>query len=359
MRKIGFVLLSPAAAPLPSTRVSVLNMLPHLVESGFATTILHDPVAAGETPDVTDVVERARAEGCDVVYFQKVRGPSVHRALRDLAQAGIRTAYGVCDVVDPEMVAAADLTIVVTEFLKQLHPQPLWHKIRVVHDGIERPGVARTQWDNEPATARRPLRCVLVTSASLTALPVLRTIPRWMEVVIVGRYPADAQARARATHYALSEARGLAAKWRYLRFRIHPRITLVPWDPEGVYDELLAADVGIVPVDRTGSADGSPPAWQVKSENRLTMKMAAALPVIATPIPAYRPIVQHGRNAFFAEDEATWLSALESLRAPDARMRIGLAARAAVIDAYSQATQARRLVAALSELSLPRTAAFS
>lgn len=359
MRKLGFVLLSPAAAPLPSTRVSVLNMLPHLAQAGYDSTILHDPATAGETPDVGDLAAHAQRAGCDIVYFQKVRGASVRNALRDLARAGIRTVYGVCDVVDPEMVAAADMTIAVTEFLKQLHPQPLWHRIRVVHDAIERPDVARTQWDDAPVSPKRPLRCVLVTSASLTALPVLRAIPRWMEVVVVGRYPAEARARARATHYALAEARGAAAKWRYLRFRIHPRITLVPWDPDGVYDELLAADVGIIPVDRVGTTDGRPPPWQVKSENRLTMKMAAALPVIATPIPSYRPIVQHGRNAFFAEDEAGWLAALDALRAPDTRRRIGLAARAEIIDAWSQAAQARRLVAALSELSAPRAAAIT
>jgi glycosyltransferase involved in cell wall biosynthesis len=80
------------------------------------------------------------------------------------------------------------------------------------------------------------------------------------------------------------------------------------------------------------------------------MKMAVGLPVIATPIPAYEPVMEHGRAGFFARSRDDWMTYLEALRDPVHRRRIGQQARESVLARYSREEQARRLIEVLHEL---------
>jgi hypothetical protein len=346
--KIGFVLLSNSRAPLPSTRVVVLNMLPFLRDAGFEPHIVFEPPSGVEQPQLpADLAPRLAAEGFRIVFLQKVRGPSVQAFVQQAARLGIRTVFGVCDLVDTEMVAQTDATVAVTAYLKSLYPAPLHRKIHVVHDGIENPGAFKTDWADHSGTRARPLRAVLVISASIWRLPHIVSPPPWLEVTVVGRYPP-------ATHYL---RRLREARWKYLstrgsdradfvRFTMDRRIRCEAWDPVGVYAHMQRADIGIIPIEYSPEVGSSLPVplWSVKSENRLTMKMALGLPVIASPIPAYEPVMQPGVNGFFATTPQEWTSSFEALRNPDLRRRIGQAARASVLQRYSMEEQARLLI---------------
>lgn len=351
--RIGFVLLSSSREPQPSTRVSVLNMLPYLRDAGFDAQILHEPDSENERPELAALDAPALARRFDIVYFQKVRGPSVEKLVRELSAAGVRTVYGLCDVLEPGMVEATDTTIVVTEFLKQLHPQALHPKIHVVHDGIEQPQIVKERGEAYRGSPGRRLRAVLVASASLAQLPVIGAPPPWLEVCIVGRYPpsGERRSRLRQIRWELSGQRN-GQRLEYLGFLFDRRIQRIAWDPVGVYEQLLQADIGIIPIDTDTSASlaSAVPTWKVKSENRLTMKMAVGLPVVATPIPAYEPIVESGVNAFFARTRGEWLARLEALRDPALRAAVGARARASVLQPYSKETQARGLLAVLRGL---------
>ncbi|HJU21400.1 MAG TPA: glycosyltransferase [Casimicrobiaceae bacterium] len=348
--RLGFVLASPRARPLASTRTSVLNMLPYLDRAGFDASIVFEPPVPAEVPDVTGVAERMIRGRYAIAYFQKVRGASVAREIEALAAAGIRTVFGICDRVDPAMVRATDLTITVTEFLKALHPPDVRDRIHVVHDGIERPDVARRDANDRRGTRMRPLSLVLVTSGRLDHLPVLDGIPPWATLTVVGGYRESRRFADRIReNFALVGGAGKSARGRAraLRFIAHPRVRRVAWHADGVYDALLAGDIGILPITREVDGDDGVPVWQIKSENRLTMKMSAGLPVVATPIPSYLPIVEDGENALFARSAAQWSAALDHLRSPDERRRIGRNARESVLTAYSKDSQAKRLIQAL------------
>jgi glycosyltransferase involved in cell wall biosynthesis len=78
--------------------------------------------------------------------------------------------------------------------------------------------------------------------------------------------------------------------------------------------------------------------------------MAMGLPVIATPIPAYRPVVRQGQNGFLAHDKAEWLSGLSALRDPALRRSIGQQARQTALAEYSMERQAEKLIAVLRGL---------
>src|SRR5215472_12826893 len=144
--KIGFVLVSNSRRPIPSTRISVLNMFPFLRAENIHPEIVFEPQEVTEKPDVSHLAPRLKAGGFNIIFFQKVHGSSVEQLARQLSAAGIGAVYGVCDQVNAGMVAATDVTIAVTEYLKCLYPPELQSKITVVHDGIEHPEIFKSHW---------------------------------------------------------------------------------------------------------------------------------------------------------------------------------------------------------------------
>lgn len=353
VRRVGLVLCSPSAQPIPSTRIAVLNMLPFFLSAGLQPRVLSEPPQPSETPDLTGVAARAIDAGCEVVLLQKVRGPGAVALAQQLTAAGVRTIYVVCDLVDVPMVEATDATVVVTDYLRSLYPLRLQPRIHVVHDGIEHPAAAKDDWGSATGTRHCPLQAVLVTSACLDRLPVLGHPPAWLTVRIVGRY-ARGLRKWRETRWTWA-AQPAAERLAHLRFLLDRGIECVPWDPQGVYREMRQADIGVIPVETAAEAGaGVPPAWQVKSENRLTLKMSMGLPVIATPIPSYEPVIEHGVNGFFARSRRDWEACLTALRDPARRREMGLAARASVAEKYSMPAQASKLIGVVREVCATR-----
>lgn len=352
--KIGFVLLSNTLHPMPSTRIVVLNMLPFLRSANFDPQIVFEPAESTETPDVSGVASRILSEGFHIVFFQKVHGPRVIELVHQLSAAGVKTVYSVCDLVNVEMAAATDLTIVVTDYLKSLYPQDLQPKIRVVHDGIEHPEVCKSDWGQHRGTRNRPLRAVLVTSASLDHLPVLGMPPKWLEVTVMGRYPEPDHffQRLREMRWKLLSLRDTRKRIAYIKFLANQRIRCQAWDQAGVYQAMQQADIGIIPITTCPDHEAGqmPPGWKVKSENRLTMKMCVGLPVIATSIPAYEPVIKQGNNGFLACSQAEWLEYLDALRDPKFRETVGTQARESVLKRYSMHEQGRCLIDILCKL---------
>jgi glycosyltransferase involved in cell wall biosynthesis len=344
--KVGFVLPSRVDAPLPSTRVSVLNMLPFLDKAGYEVEILFEPDEETATPNVERHAGRILSRGCDVVIFQKTHGPSVEHLVTQLNNRGVKTLFGVCDVVFPRMAEKTFATLAVTEYLKGLYPAELQRKIYVIHDGIEQPERAKTEYSDHRGSRKRPLRAVLVTSAAPHSLPVLERLPEWLTVSICAAYPGHTLRRLQQVRWQLQ-----TLQWndrcKFTRFLFDRSIERKAWDAAGVYNDLIRADIGIIPISTEGSqTDGFRP-WKVKSENRLTLKMSIGLPVIASPIPSYESVVVSGVNGFLARTREQWTASLEALRDPATRSAIGQRARESVIQRYSMNEQARLLIEVL------------
>ncbi|MCA1379197.1 hypothetical protein, partial [Bradyrhizobium sp. IC4060] len=123
----------------------------------------------------------------------------------------------------------------------------------------------------------------------MSELPVLGTPPAWLDVTIVGPYGrADTPLRLLREAGQRLRAQPASRCLHRLRFLMSQHIRRVPWHPGRVYEFMQNADVGIIPVEPSLDAPDLPvPVWQVKSENRLTMKMSVGLPVVASPVPAY------------------------------------------------------------------------
>jgi glycosyltransferase involved in cell wall biosynthesis len=123
----------------------------------------------------------------------------------------------------------------------------------------------------------------------------------------------------------------------------HPEATF-PWSPDVVIRELQRADAGILPCEDS-------PAARAKSNNRLTLFMGVGLPVAASPLPAYREVVDHGRNGLLARTTDEWADALRSLRDPSHRRRLGEEGRRAVWERFSPRAMGDRWERLLRELA--------
>lgn len=348
MIKIGFVLLSSTRFPAPSTRITVQNMLPYLRAAGFDPQIVFEQHKTSTvTPDISGLADRIKLQQFQIVVFQKVFGDSVLEQVYALRQIGIKTVFFICDYVEPAMCDATDATVAISDYLKSLYPKHLHAKISVVHDGLEQPAQHKVDWGNCSGSVQHPLRAVLVTSQTLTGLPILGQPPPWLNVKIVGRYSPAAVSiqRLRENQWQLSSMRNWDERWNYFRFLANRRITCEAWGAQSVYQNMAQSDIGIIPIEPDAA-----PAWDRKSENRLTLKMAMGLPVIATPIPSYRPVIEQGKNGFLAQGIADWHRCLDALRDPELRKTMGQQARATALSRYSMERQAEKLIDMLRNL---------
>jgi glycosyltransferase involved in cell wall biosynthesis len=152
---------------------------------------------------------------------------------------------------------------------------------------------------------------------------------------------------ARANFPSLDRIRPILERPEFRDLRLvtvsdHPDAD-VPWSTESARREIAAADIAVIPCLDT-------PAALAKSNNRLTMLMGAGLPVIASPIPAYRTVVESGRNGFLAEGSEDWASALRTLRDPETRKVLAEGARRTAWSRFAPELIAGRWESLLEEL---------
>lgn len=106
-------------------------------------------------------------------------------------------------------------------------------------------------------------------------------------------------------------------------------VELRPWAEETEANDILAFDVGIMPLDDTEWERG-------KCGYKLLQYMAAGRAVVASPVGVNPEIVDPGVTGFLARTPEDWRSALGRLRDdPALRQRMGEAGRRRVESAYS------------------------
>jgi glycosyltransferase involved in cell wall biosynthesis len=123
------------------------------------------------------------------------------------------------------------------------------------------------------------------------------------------------------------EARGVAG------------IDWVEWTETGEIAEVQAMDIGIMPTPDEPFARG-------KCGFKLVQYMACGLPVVASPVGVNTEIVASDVNGFLADGPDQWVAHLDRLLGDAAlRRRLGAAGRERVVERYSLAAQAPRVLA--------------
>lgn len=127
--------------------------------------------------------------------------------------------------------------------------------------------------------------------------------------------------------------------------RVHwPHASVRPWSLEDEVEELRGFTVGIMPLEKNPWTRG-------KCALKALLYMACGVPCVATPFGAVCGIIRHGENGLLADSPAEWREALEQLRDPALRRRLGEAGRATVEEHFSLRAAAPRLLGLLEELT--------
>jgi glycosyltransferase involved in cell wall biosynthesis len=115
-------------------------------------------------------------------------------------------------------------------------------------------------------------------------------------------------------------------------------LELRPWAEDREFADIQSMDVGIMPLSDEPWARG-------KCGYKLIQYMACGLPVIASPVGVNKAIVEIGVNGFLAATDEEWCKALSALIGDaDLRGRLGEKGRARVVEHYSLAVHAPRVV---------------
>ena len=118
----------------------------------------------------------------------------------------------------------------------------------------------------------------------------------------------------------------------------------VPWTLEGQEAELARLDVGVMPL-----ADN--PWTRGKCAYKLLQYMAAGVPSVASPVGMNADLIEDGANGLLAKDPADWTAALGRLADdPELGHALGTAGRATVEAGYGYGVVADRWCAFLERL---------
>jgi glycosyltransferase involved in cell wall biosynthesis len=119
----------------------------------------------------------------------------------------------------------------------------------------------------------------------------------------------------------------------------------VEWREDAEADECAGFDIGVMPLHDAPFERG-------KCGYKLVQYMAAARPVVASPVGVNRELVHHGGNGFLAADDGQWLDALRRLLEDDAlRRRMGAQGRARVEADFDLAGTGPRVSALLHSVA--------
>lgn len=111
---------------------------------------------------------------------------------------------------------------------------------------------------------------------------------------------------------------------------------VAPWHFDREVEEIQLFSVGLLPQAKEAWTRG-------KCALKALLYMSCGVPCVSTPFGAALDIIEHGKNGFFADSAEEWRGALELLRDPVLRGRMGEAARATVEARYSLRVAAPQL----------------
>ena len=234
----------------------------------------------------------------DFVIFQRTYGPNAVDICRKLRRNGTTCGFFMADLYPNDMLIEVDFVLTPSTCLRET----------LINSGID---------------ARR----VFCLPDAVETVPCLRKkyFPRSSDmhattkIVWVGN---EGHWPTLDTIRALLDSHPSFKTYKLVTISNHPDADIA-WQLDRVWDDIISCDIGVVPVDVTN------PRSLVKSNNRATMYMALALPVVCTPISSYAEFIRHGVNGFLATSDSDWVVRIErpSAATKDWRNGIRLCAR--------------------------------
>ncbi len=314
----------------PSTRIRLVQMVPHLEARGLDCTLTAYPrgraarrgFAATLAPGDVVLVHRARPTAREARWWRALGVTRIYdfddavmwgrrRGLRGVAErrrraAGFRRA-----------LACADAATCGNSFLAA--------QCRDLPTALVPSAVPLDVPLHAPRTLASPLRVGWVgRSTNLRYVreiaPALAELARRTEVEVV------------CVSNGLLELPGC-------------RVRNVPWTPEGEAPAVAAFDLGIMPLAR------DEPWSRGKCAYKLLQYMAAGVPAVGSDVGMNADLIEPDRNGLLAGSAREWLEALSRLAAdPALRTRLGRAGRETARD-YGYSAVADRLAGFVSRVA--------
>jgi hypothetical protein len=257
----------------------------YLVNRGWASSLLYVPSERiSDAPmDLIDLVNRAHIRDGDIVVFQKLHGHVTVASMESVRRRHGRVIFIDCDYPLKTLEAAtSNLTLCSSDYLASQYSLKGIVNVRVISEAYESSHPVRVREDDPPL-------CVWFGHFE----PVRMLELRWLNELL---------ARSLPDYRLLTIWNGEPASKK--------------WDLSTIWSDIGQCDIALI----TGNDSV---ATSCKSPNRLVQAMALGLPVVAYPIPSYRPIIHTGRNGFLCRTEPEWIAALRLLRSVAARRQVG------------------------------------
>lgn len=112
-----------------------------------------------------------------------------------------------------------------------------------------------------------------------------------------------------------------------------PFVKFVKWASNTEVADLLAFDIGIMPLTNTPWEEG-------KCGFKALQYMSLGIPAVVSPVGVNNSIVQHEQNGFIAHNNQDWLHYLSQLiQSAELRNKLGEAGRQTVVERFSKQSQ--------------------
>ncbi len=290
----------------------------------------HDSVSSlsGMQSDLVGVTTHSpKPFAYDAVVFQKVLDRRLAFMLR---QSGITTVLDACDALHLPAHLPLTLSALITsneELAEHFRNQSLGIPVIVVEDAHE----ANPEFHKVHKAKDRLLVTTYGTPDtaewSIRAIePVLKTLP-WID------FRCAAGSNAKTDYWKSVKYNDPAIDFHMDRKSAWRR-------PLSWQNFILSSDIGVVP----------PAEPRPRSHHKALNYMAYGIPVVCYPSPAHKSLIRHGETGFFASNDHEWRAALETLRDPAVRARMGEKARQEVMEKYSVESMGQKYANVLGSL---------
>ncbi len=303
-----------------SSRIHGINLHKGLLELKINSYLVQKPYGYIEYLSLS-IIDKLliRLSRMDVVIFQRVHDQQAIHFNKALQNKGTITGFFMADIYNSDILHSVDFVLSPSVFLKKtlLKDGVPSEKIFVLPDAIETSPSLKKSFNIDNSDQNKKINLIWVGAEGHwhTLKPIFRLLKtnkqlKNIELLTISNHQ-DANIR---------------------------------WNLDSVWDHILECDIAIVPVDL------SKPESLVKSNNRVTMFMALAMPVVCSPLPSYLEVIKHRENGYIAHSDEEWVNSLLELSNIEIRKKIGNAAHSFVHDEYSIEKTAKKLLSILHEV---------
>lgn len=275
-----------------STRLGVLVHHITLIKNGYNSFLLS--VNSEYNPDVLNDIEKIKNDTINKkithCIFQKVCYTKTQELVKFCKDNNIKTIFATGDWYDTPMFDLVDAIWVGSSYIKEYLSNKYNKPVFVIEDAVEETTTQIKEFKDKP--------------------PTIGWYGNYSKLEYVKSFLKDIDT------YTISNSQKDSIQADVIMGASTPE----PWETKKLIDILLQKiDIIVVPVE----TENSQMVNFAKTSNRITLPMSLGIPVICSPIPAYKEIIEDGVNGFLCKTYDEYKEKISYLNDIDNRIKIG------------------------------------